>query len=76
MELQLAQIQEDLEFIKKELKEIKKGTIKMESHITFVDSIYNRVKTPFHYVMDCVNLKNKILRNTNEDPVIIPRKLE
>ena len=52
---QLIQIQKDLDFIKSELKEIKSGTNKMESHITFVDSVYNQVKSPFHYVMDLVS---------------------
>ena len=28
----------------------------MEEHINFIESTYNKVKTPFHYLMDKVNL--------------------
>jgi len=56
--IKLIQIEQELVFIKSELKEIKSGTAKMESHITFVDSIYFQVKSPFHYLMNCVkNIK-------------------
>jgi len=52
---ELKNIRSELEFIKSELAEIKEGTKKMESHISFVDSVYDRVKTPFHYVLDSVS---------------------
>lgn len=38
------------------LEEIHKNTQRMEDHINFIESTYERVKTPFHYLMDKINL--------------------
>jgi hypothetical protein len=59
---ELKSIKLELEFIKSELQTIKSGTKKMETHISFVDSIYYRVKSPFHYILDAVS-KYKQLEN-------------
>ena len=36
--------------------EIHKNTKHMEEHINFVENTYDKVKTPFHYLMDKVSL--------------------
>ena len=45
-----------LENMVSELKEksddMKKNTERMESHINFVENIYDKIKLPFHYVID------------------------
>lgn len=39
----------------RKINDILGGTQKMESHITFIDSIYDQIKTPFHFLMDKVS---------------------
>lgn len=51
----LNNIQTDINEIKKELKEIKEGTVKMDRHINFVDGVYDKVKSPFHYILESVD---------------------
>ena len=38
------------------LEEIQKTSNRMEEHINFIENIYNKIKTPFHYLMDKINL--------------------
>ena len=57
---ELKNIRSELQFIKSELDIIKQGTNKMENHINFVDAVYDRVKTPFHYICDTVSKVKKI----------------
>ena len=51
---------EKLEISHDELKikvcEIHKNTNRMEHHIDFVEKTYEKVKTPFHYLMEKVSL--------------------
>ena len=42
--------------LEKKLDDILLNTKRMESHIDFVENTYNKVKTPFHYLMDKVSL--------------------
>lgn len=42
--------------LEKKVDEIHKNTKRMENHINFVESTYDKVKTPFHYLMEKVNL--------------------
>lgn len=67
--IELLNIKNELEIIKTEIREIKIGTRKMEDHISFIEIVYNKIKTPFHYIFDTISkLPNiKILTNINED---------
>jgi archaellum component FlaC len=47
--------------LRKEIEEIKSSTHKMDSHIDFVESIYERVKKPFNYVMDKLATKERAI---------------
>ena len=42
--------------LEKKLDDILLNTKRMEDHIDFVENTYNKVKIPFHYLMDKVNL--------------------
>ena len=42
--------------LEKKINEIIKNTKRMEDHINFVEKTYDKVKTPFHYLMDKINL--------------------
>lgn len=63
----LTEIKKDLTEIKKDLTEIKETlkinnenaeehNKKLSEHIDFVESIYSRIKRPFHYVFDKVKV--------------------
>lgn len=56
--------------IERKVEEIYKNTKRMEDHINFVENIYEKVKTPFHYLMDKISLlsfspftKSEMLQN-------------
>jgi len=42
--------------LERKINEIHKNTNLMEEHINFVENTYNKVKTPFHYIMDKVKI--------------------
>lgn len=42
--------------LERKVDEIHKNTKRMEDHFDFVEKTYNKVKTPFHYLMDKVSL--------------------
>ena len=59
--------------LERKVDEIHKNTKRMEDHINFVETTYDKVKTPFHYLMDKVNLlsfspfrKSEISQNEKE----------
>jgi len=59
--------------LERKLDEIHKNTKRMEDHINFVENTYDKVKTPFHYLMDKVSLlsfspfrKSEITQNEKE----------
>ena len=59
--------------LERKVDEIYKNTKRMEDHINFVETTYDKVKTPFHYLMDKVNLlsfspfrKSEITQNEKE----------
>jgi archaellum component FlaC len=64
---ELKKIREDLDFMKLEIAEIKKGTNKMENHISFIETVYSQIKKPFHYILNTISFENKMLRNINEN---------
>lgn len=47
---------EKVENFDEKVENIYKNTKRMDDHITFVESTYDSIKTPFHYLMDKVNL--------------------
>lgn len=60
--------------LERKVDEIYKNTKRMEDHINFVEKTYDRVKTPFHYLMDKVSLlsfspfrKSEIAQNENKN---------
>ena len=42
--------------IERKIDEIHKNTKRMEDHINFVENTYDKIKTPFHFFMDKVNI--------------------
>ena len=50
----LRRIDERIESLENKISVIHDKCDKMEKHINFVDSVYDRVKTPFHYIMNRV----------------------
>ena len=59
--------------LERKVDEIHKNTKRMEDHINFVETTYDKVKTPFHYLMNKVNLlsfspfrKSEITQNEKE----------
>lgn len=66
---ELRELRNEIKDIKNELKVIKKGTDRMETHISFVDSVYDSIKHPFHFLMDTV-------RKVNNTPIIKDEQLK
>lgn len=67
-------ILEKLELIESKLdnlieqnKKISKETQRMDSHVTFVEGVYDMVKSPFHFMMNRIN-KISYLTNNNVTP--------
>ena len=59
--------------LERKVDEIHKNTKRMEEHINFVENTYDKVKSPFHYLMDKVSLlsfssfrKSEIAQNEKE----------
>jgi hypothetical protein len=59
--------------LERKIDEIHKNTKRMEDHINFVETTYDKVKTPFHYLMDKVSVlsfspfrKSEITQNEKE----------
>jgi acyl transferase domain-containing protein len=43
-----------LDAIERRLEAQGRETRRMDEHVTFVESVYDRVKSPFHFVMDTI----------------------
>jgi archaellum component FlaC len=56
MEETLIEIKNELKEIKKKLQEIDEKCVKMSNHINFIESVYEKVKKPFNYLMNKVNV--------------------
>ena len=59
--------------LERKIDDINKNTKRMEDHIDFVEKTYDKIKTPFHYLMDKVSLltfspfrKSEITQNEKE----------
>lgn len=42
--------------LERKVEEIHKNTKQMEEHINFIEKTYEKVKTPFHYLMEKISL--------------------
>lgn len=51
----ITKMENDILEIKEELGLIKVGTTKMESHIDFIDNVYDKVETPLNYICNKFN---------------------
>jgi hypothetical protein len=51
----LDKLEVKLDLILELIKEMKVGTGKMETHIDFVENIYDTVKVPFHFAMKSIS---------------------
>lgn len=49
-------ITQKLEQLETKLENIYENTKRMDKHITFVESTYDSIKTPFHYLMNKVKI--------------------
>lgn len=56
---ELKYIKQELIELKNEIRQIKKNTQKMDDHIDFVDSVYEKVKAPFHFICNKVETISK-----------------
>lgn len=62
--LQILQtIQTDIEQIKRDISDIKGQTTKMDSHVDFVNDVYEKVKAPLNYACNAF-----YLTGTDENP--------
>jgi hypothetical protein len=48
----LEQIENRLNLMESNIEEMKRDTLKMSNHISFVERVYKRIEYPFHYIMD------------------------
>jgi len=53
----LEKIESRLDSIESEINNIKSSTEKMDTHISFVEHIYDTVKSPFYYIINKVSYK-------------------
>jgi len=53
----LESIEKRLEVIESEIEIIKNSTENMDTHISFVENIYESVKYPFYYIMNNFSTK-------------------
>lgn len=56
----LNQIENRLDLIEIQLITINKSTVKMDNHITFIETIYNNIKFTLYYITNTVKWKNYI----------------
>lgn len=49
---EIKNLENKIDSIHGELKEIKKSTLNMDTHISFVETVYDTVKNPFYYIMN------------------------
>ena len=49
------EIERIINIICEKLDKISNETNRMDSHVTFVEDIYDKIKSPFHFIMDKVN---------------------
>jgi len=52
---ELKKISLRLDKIENDIYYLKKGTDNMNNHITFIDSVYNSIKSPIYYILNKVH---------------------
>ena len=52
----ISSFEKRLSDIESKLDSIKKNTERMETHIDFVENTYDTIKTPFHFLMEKINV--------------------
>tara|TARA_Y100000816_G_C25911129_1_gene475193 strand:+ start:209 stop:487 length:279 start_codon:yes stop_codon:yes gene_type:complete len=65
-------IESKLDNLIEQNKKISKETQRMDSHVTFVEGVYDTVKSPFHFMMNRIN---KISYLTNSNNNVTPTNL-
>ena len=53
--VELLEIKSELKNLKSDIAIIKNQTSKMDSHVDFVNSVYEKVETPMNYIVDKFN---------------------
>lgn len=53
-------IEEKLDKLEKDIKILKNGNENINEHITFIDNVYDTIKSPFYYILNKVNYIDKI----------------
>lgn len=48
----LNKIEQKLEIMQNDINNIKKSSINMDNHISFVETVYDTIKSPFYYIMN------------------------
>lgn len=69
----LDKIEEKLDKLENDIKLLKKANEQLDEHITFVENVYDTIKSPFYYVLnkisyiDTIPNKQKKIENQNEN---------
>ena len=56
----LNKIEGKLEIIQNDINDIKKSSNNMDTHISFIETVYENVKNPFYYIMNKIKPINVI----------------
>ena len=56
----LDRIEEKLDKIENDIKVLKKGNEQLDDHITFIENVYDTIKSPFYYILNKVSYIDKI----------------
>ena len=72
--VKLEKLENSYQNLEKKIDEIYKNTQRMDDHISFVEKTYDKIKTPFHFLMDKVSLlsfspfgRSKSIQNDNDN---------
>ena len=60
-------IESKLDNLIEQNKKISKETQRMDSHVTFVEGVYDTVKSPFHFMMNRINKINYLTNTTSNN---------
>lgn len=53
-------IEERLDKLEKDINILKNGNEKIDEHITFIDNVYNSIKSPFYYIINKISYIDEI----------------
>lgn len=77
IEMKLETLQEEVDRVDRKLDEVlgllrrmNKDTTTMGKHVEFVESVYNQVKKPFHYLMGAVDTVSGMRLVQDERPAL------